>query len=462
MEGMRSIILLVLLILCSDLEAQELKSGRVEILNSRSVTVSRKDTTPITILRGDVILRNGDGIFKCDSARWWRKYDRFKAFGNIRFIGDNGLTIESEELDYHKSIADLKGNILLKQDDQTLETSRLLYDTKNEKGYFNDGGKVRSNDGELTSTKGTYEAKSKLFLFREKIRAITSDYIIDCDIMKQYPEESIYIISSDGTAQSEYGELSFGSAHIDNKNNISSFFKGVIGKDQQMGFSADSLYKIDENKVTRLFGDSLNRAKWINFNNDTMEIHSDFIDHTPELTIARKDVFTFQNELITNSENLSWNSEDSILVLWHNATTWSNNYQVISDSLKYFFRDRESKDSIYGTGKINLSSKPDSIMMADEMSGKSLVGFLSDGQIETLIVRGNAAALIHPETSKSSNITCSEIELNFKENDLKSIRFIQGPQGEIKSVESNSQHLPNYENRWKSHSSRIDLISGRK
>ena len=92
--------------------------------------------------------------------------------------------------------------------------------------------------------------------------------------MKQYPEESIYIIASDGTAKSESGELTFGSAHIDNKNNISSFFKGVIGKDLKMGFSADSLYKMDHNEVTRLFGDSLNPAKWINFSNDTMEILS--------------------------------------------------------------------------------------------------------------------------------------------------------------------------------------------
>jgi hypothetical protein len=130
--------------------------------------------------------------------------------------------------------------------------------------------------------------------------------------------------------------------------------------------------------------------------------------------------------------------------------------------LKYFFRNGDSRDSIYGTGKIHLSSKPDSVGSADEMSGKSLIGFLSDGHLETLILRGNAAALIHPETSKSSNITCSEIKLNFKENDLKSIRFIQGPQGEIKSVDSNEHHLPNYENRWKSHSSRIDFMSGRK
>jgi lipopolysaccharide export system protein LptA len=459
---MRDLTLLILLILCSDLGAQELKNGRVEILNSRSVTVLRKDTTPITILRGDVILRNSDGIFKCDSARWWRKQDRFKAFGNIHFIGDNGLTIQSKELDYHQGIADLQGNVILKQDDQILEAPRLLYDTNNEIGSFNDGGKVISNDGELTATRGTYEARNKLFLFRDKIRAITTDYIIDCDIMKQYPEESIYIIASDGTAKSESGELSFGSAHIDNKNNISSFFNGVIGKDLKMGFSADSLYKMDHNEVTRLFGDSLNPAKWINFSNDTMEIHSEFINHTPELTIARNDVFTFQNKLITNSENLSWNSKDSILILWENATTWSNNYQVISDSLKYFFRNKRFKDSIYGTGRINLSSKPDSSVMTDEMAGKSLVGFLSNGQIETLIVKGNAAALIHPETDKSSNITCSEIELNFKENNLKSIRFIQAPQGEIKGLESNVQHLPNYENRWTSYASRIDFMSGRK
>jgi len=106
---MKFLKILIFTIPCLSIQAQEAKNQRIEIVSSGSVTVNSKDSATVTILTKNVILRNSDGLFKCDSARWWRDYDYFKAFGNVQFIGNNQMQIISDILDYSKGLADIRG-----------------------------------------------------------------------------------------------------------------------------------------------------------------------------------------------------------------------------------------------------------------------------------------------------------------------------------------------------------------
>ena len=459
---MKFLKILIFTILCLSIQAQEAKSQRIEIVSSGAVTVNSKDSATVTILTKNVILRNSDGLFKCDSARWWRDYDYFKAFGNVQFIGNNQMQIISDTLDYSKGLADIKGNVKLTQGNQTLNTSKLIYDTKNEIGYFKNGGTVISNDGKLESTEGKYEAKKELFRFDKNVKAITEGYNIECSSLLHYPESSIYIIPGSGKASRENEILEFGAAYIDNNSDISVFHKGARGKDSKMEFFADSLFKKDDNDLSELYGTIDKPAKWSDFSNDTMEIYSSKIIHTPELTTAGNGVHTFQNEIITYSNNLIWNSNDSIMEMWGGSTTWTEGYQVISDSVKYYFRGKDLKDSIFGIGHVNLSSEPDSNGLVNEMSGVFFYGFLNKKNLETLILSGNAGALIHPEDKSATSIQSAKIQLNFEKGSLGSIKFIKGPEGEVQQDNTDQEHLPNYENRWESQDPRIDFMSGLK
>ena len=108
----------------------QLRPGqRVDLLQSASVTVQRTSTGPVTILRGNVALRNREGTFYCDSARWWRKDDRFLAYGHIRYRGKKGVRISSTTLDYSQGVAVLRGQVVLEHEGQVLRTPSLRYDT---------------------------------------------------------------------------------------------------------------------------------------------------------------------------------------------------------------------------------------------------------------------------------------------------------------------------------------------
>ena len=459
---MKFLKILIFTILYSSIQAQEVKSQRIEIVSSGAVTIDNKDSATVTILTKNVILRNSDGLFKCDSARWWRDYDYFKAYGNVQFIGNNQMQIISNILDYNKGLADLKGNVKLTRGNQTLNTPKLIYDTKNEIGSFKSGGTVFSNDGKLESLEGRFEAKKELFLFDKNVKAVTEGYNIECNSLLHYPESSIYIIPGSGKAFKDDETLNFGAAYIDNNSDISIFYKGARGSDSKMEFFADSLFKKDDNKLSELYGTVANPAKWSDFSNDTLEIYSSQIVNTPELTTAENGVYTYQNEIITHSKSLIWNSKDSILKMWGTSTTWTDGYQVISDSVKYFFRNKNLKDSIFGIGHINLSSEPDSSGLVDEMSGVFFYGFLNEKNLETLFLSGNAAALIHPEDKSATNVKSAKIQLNFKEGSLGSIKFIKGPEGEVQQDNTDQGHLPNYEDRWKNQDPRIEFMSGLK
>jgi hypothetical protein len=96
------------------------------------------------------------------------------------------------------------------------------------------------------------------------------------------------------------------------------------------------------------------------------------------------------------------------------------------------------------------------------MSGVFFYGFLNDDNLETLILSGNTAALIHPEDKSATSIQSAKVQLNFEKGSLGSIKFIKGPEGEVQQDNTDQEHLPNYENRWESQDPRIDFMSGLK
>ena len=152
-------LLAALLVVLSWTAFGQLRPGqRVDLLHSASVTVKRTQSGPLTILRGEVALKNRDGIFYCDSAHWRRKEDVFVAFGNVRYQGKDGVKLRSQFLDYSKGIAFLRGDVVLVHKGQTLKTPTLRYDTQAETGQFNQGGEIETEDGRLTCQSGRYSA----------------------------------------------------------------------------------------------------------------------------------------------------------------------------------------------------------------------------------------------------------------------------------------------------------------
>ncbi|MDG1252564.1 MAG: OstA-like protein [Schleiferiaceae bacterium] len=455
--------LLAALIICLSWTALgQLRPGqRIDLLHSTSVTVKRTSTGPVHILKGDVAFKNRDGVFYCDSARWWRKDDRFLAYGNIRFRGKDGVRLSSQTLDYTKGLAFLRGQVVLKHESQTLKTPSLRYDTENETGTFHEGGNIETADGNLTCRSGQYWATESRFLFEGEVHALTKEYVIDCVRMEQWPNDHLYYLDQGGRAKTDHGSMNFGRALLQTEPKISHFYRGVVGVDSLIQFNADSLYQIEADSQTELYGKS-KPAQWADWGADSMEIHAMAIVRTLRYANADGNVSTFIQGMASHSESMRWNATDSILHLFGLPVVWAEDYQVCADTLRFYLQYEPDLDSIYGLGLVHLSTAVDSLR-SDEMAGAMLSGFMSQQKMKSLRIQGNAQALFHPDPQRSSQVLSAEILLLFAEGKLLEVQFIKGPQGDVKSSSSSSStHLPGSRPQRSQRPLRMEAISGLK
>ena len=465
---MKRLVAVFLCLLGLSAHAQLRPGQRVDILRSGSITVKRTDNGPVTILRGDVALKNRDGVFYCDSARWWRKDDRFVAFGQVRYQGNEGVRLRSQHLDYSKGIAFLRGNVVLVHKGQTLKTPTLRYDTEAETGQFLQGAEIETEDGTLTCQSGRYSASEEHFVFEGKVHAVTESYVLDCPKMEQWPSQHRYYVPKPGIAQSKVtsgdsyrlrGFMRFGRAWMwsSSDGQSSAFSKGVEGMDSTIQFSADSLYRFEGEQ--ELFGGS-ESAQWSDWTGDSLEIHGAYIFKDEWMAQAKGQVETFARGLVCRSNSMEWLKADSLLNFSGQPLVWTDEYVLRSDTLRWFQHHPSGLDSLYGSGQVHISKPVDSLRF-DEMAGNFLYGFLEDAGMKSLEIKGNAQALFQPDSERSSNIQCADIVLEFEDGQLKRVRFNKGPQGQV-SDPTPSQHLPGFTGETAQRPARMVAISGLK
>ena len=440
----------------------QLRPGqRVDLLQSASVTVQRTSTGPVTILRGNVALRNREGTFYCDSARWWRKDDRFLAYGHIRYRGKKGVRISSNTLDYSQGVAVLRGQVVLEHEGQVLRTPSLRYDTELEQGTFQQGGDIESPDGRLTCRSGKYFAQEEHFIYEGAVHAVTEDYILDAPSMEQWPAQHRFSIPRGGEAKTETGWMTFGAAQISTEPKMSSFYRGVEGQDSSIQFRADSLYQVDATQRTELYGRA-ERAEWADWSEDSLEIHASIIVRTPDSARAHGHVNTFSQGMVSASESMRWQVEDSLMILVGEPLVWADEYRVHADTLRFYMHVRPDMDSLYGRGSVHVGNPVDSLRY-DEMAGATLVGWMAHGQMKRVTLRGNAQALFHPDSVRVSHIQCAQIALEFEQGKLEKVQFIQAPQGDVQGTPSPmAPHLPGFQVRSDQRPARMAAISGLK
>jgi lipopolysaccharide export system protein LptA len=163
---------------------------QVDILNytKRLTFQTIDDSTQLTIIAGDVALRQGTTLFYCDSCVINNRTNIFEAWGKTKkiHINDSDTThIYSSHLRYLMAaeIAYLNGGVRLTDGHATLTTPDLEYDMESNIGIYKNGGKVVNKKTVLTSQEGWYYADMKDIYFKKNVLLIDPAYKIATDSM---------------------------------------------------------------------------------------------------------------------------------------------------------------------------------------------------------------------------------------------------------------------------------------
>lgn len=152
--------------------------------NTRNLTFQTlDDSTKLTIVTGDVKLRQGTALFYCDSCVINARTDIFEAWGKVHINDSDTAHIYANHLRYlmSKRLAYLDGNVKLTDGKATLTTTDLDYDMETNIGTYKNGGTVVNKKSVLTSQEGYYYADLKDVYFKQRVKLKDPAYNIDTD-----------------------------------------------------------------------------------------------------------------------------------------------------------------------------------------------------------------------------------------------------------------------------------------
>ncbi|MDX1446130.1 OstA-like protein [Lishizhenia sp.] len=466
---------------------QELvKNANIILLDEAGETV---------FLKGNVVFEHENTKMFCDSARYYIKSDRFKAYSRVNINKKDTLNLFCDSLHYslESEIAQLYGNVRVRDSEYKLTTDSLEYDVKKSAGIYRNGGKITSilSNEVLSSDIGYFFPNSKNFTFSRNVIYQSNDYKVTTDTLRfngynkiayfygptkiTATETEMYCEKGWYDAKNEEGVLEGHAYIVDKKTNISadslyyskldsiSEAKGnVIIKDttEKVEFWGDFARSDEKQRLAYLAG----HASVVSYKEkDSTFIFADslfnYMDslQKSELILAYHNVVVIQNDVQGICDSLSMNQKDSVLHLYHNPMLWSDKTQMSADTLVVHQKNYKIDHIELLQRAVIVNEVEDSLNYYNQVGGKTMHAYFRNDTLRYANVNGNAQTVYYVEKetktdslevverSGMARIYSSNITLYFEKQELRRIAYRQNPDGvvyplnKIKSKEMNVQ-----------------------
>ncbi len=233
----------------------------VQILKGQSLREKRVDSVNIyQTIAGNVLLKEGNTIFSCDSAVINRSTNIVEAYGNIHINQQDSIHTYAQYLRYigNERMAYLRRDVRLTDKKGTLTTQELEYDLKTSIGKYTNGGKVVNGKTILNSREGVYYADTKDVFFKSGVHLTDPKYDITSDSLQYNTQTQLatfitatYIKSKDG------GDIFTTSGTYDLKKGKAFFGSRSIFKDSTRTYVADNSAYDEESGIAQLEGNAI-------------------------------------------------------------------------------------------------------------------------------------------------------------------------------------------------------------
>ena len=156
---------------------------RVYLVHADELRYNQYQNGDAQVLTGHVHFRHVGANLYCDSANFFQQTNSFEAFGHVRMVQGDTLSLTSDYAYYdgNEQIAQARYNVVLKHRKTTLYTDSLDYDRMYSFGNFFEGGKLVDNGSTLTSDWGEYHTDSKMAMFYYDVRLRNKKFYLTTD-----------------------------------------------------------------------------------------------------------------------------------------------------------------------------------------------------------------------------------------------------------------------------------------
>ena len=402
------------------------------------------------ILIGNVRITHDGMILTCDSAVVYENSHSFLAYGSVNMTQGDSISLKGDSLYYDgtQEFAQVFDNVEMRHGTLTLYTDILNYDRRDDRGFYDTGGKIVDRKMQLTSDNGEYFTNTKMAVFHynvlltndSKDSLVTDTLYYDANIKLAHAIGPSNIMSGKSTIYTEDGYYSTtdGKAQMYQRPILFNEGKKLTGdsifydKETQQSFAYGHIVFTDEKNKMMLLGqygwydDKTGRAlctdsalaKDYSQSDDTLFVHADTLRmesfHLKTDSVYRNlmgyfHVRAYRNDMQMVCDSLSYTTRDSCMRLYKDPIIWSENRQILGEVISVYISD-STIDSIYVDQQALMIEQLADTTLFEQVSGNLMRAWFREGELNQCWVDGNGCVVNYPMEKDSTFLYSNYIE----------------------------------------------------
>ena len=439
------------------------------------------------LLTGNVRVSHEGAILFCNKAYLFKKENYLKAFGEVRMVQGDTITMTSTYAEYNgeNKLAYASGNVIMTSPSSTLKSEVVHFDRNSQLAYYTTGGTINDKDNVLTSQAGTYVVQNKMYQFRKAVTITNPKTVIKTNHLDYYENVGHAYLFGPSTITSKENYIYTEKGFYDTKKNLAHFVKNSYIKYNNRRIEGDSLY-YDRNKdfasATRnvKITDSINnsivkghygeiykakdslmmtkRAVAMTLvEKDTLYIHGKrlIVTGKPEERVIRSypNVRFYKIDMSGKCDSLHSSEKTGLTKLMGNPVMWNYENQMTGDLMHLISnKETEKLDSLKVLNNTFIASKDTIGTGFNQVKGQNLYGKFRDNKLYEVDVVKNTEVIYYMRNDEQELIginksASSSINMTLDENEINSITFFTKSEGEIypeKDLPENARKLKGF------------------
>lgn len=443
--------------------APQQNNDTVYVLNSNRTTIKKaKDSTSLLILEGNVVLKQGNTIFKCNRCIKNDNARTFEAWGTVHINDSDTTNIYAGHLRYltDRQYAYLDQGVRLTDGHGTLTTPDLEYDMSTRIANYKNGGKVVNKKTVITSKEGYYYTDLKDVFFKKDVVVTDPQYHITADSLQYNTESQVARFISNTTIKDpENRNIKTREGYYNLRSGIAEFGQRSTVSDDKSSITADSLaldndfYQAKGNAIIKdtvrgttiianlIYQRKSNEAVLATQNplmivkqsNDSIYITADTLfsaklsdlggyvdksrkvdttlaqhttkakqktDSTDRYFEAYRNVKIFSDSLQAVSDSLFYSFKDSVFRLYQNPVVWGKGNQMTGDTIHLYTLNKQPREfqSINNALMVNLVEEG----VFNQIKSSRMDGYFTEGALDSLRAKGSAECIYYLQDDDSA------------------------------------------------------------
>lgn len=380
------------------------------------------------ILVGHVRLYH-DGVYlDCDSARFYKEENSFDAYGHVKMVQGDTVTLTGDTLMYDgfEMKARARGNCVLIDKNTRLESDNLDYDRVYSVGMYLYGGTLYDGDNVLVSDWGQLTTTTHEAFFTDNVVLTNPQFKLVTDTLYYYTDTKIARIVTPSNITTDDGTFIYGikgdyatntgeayllnrsyiikdmrrvegdSLHTDKDTGFSEVFGNAIITDEENYCMITGNYcSYDDNTGTAVATDSAVAYEYSQ-PPDTLFLHADTLkmftynintDSVYRDMHAYHHVRFFRNDVQGVCDSMVTHELDSCTYMYGQPILWNEEQQLFGEEIRIYNND-STIDWIHVIDQATTIEQIDSISY-NQVESREMFCYFVDGQIDHNVAKGN-------------------------------------------------------------------------